>query len=147
VVTNLLDKIAAQVATVTAIGARVYQGKKRLAESDNFEAAIRALNAESQGYFIFWLGPRTLRSLREPGSVEVHGVLVFYLPKDDTSDVNTAYDMAEEVAAVVGNINQFKAVGAGVNAITFEMVTDDIEDSIAEFQFTMTYDLGPNCSQ
>ncbi len=140
-----MDKVAVAAATVTAVSGRVYQGKKRFAEVDSLEGNVRALTAETQGYFGFWLGPRVSNGNYHPGACTVYGELLVRLPKDTTSDVNSAYEVAEALCKALSQEATFRLVGKPLT-IEYELVDDEFEDNVASFQFTMNYELPQICS-
>jgi hypothetical protein len=143
--TRLLDRIGVVAAAITALTDRVYQGKKRFSEAENLEENIRALTAETQGYFGFWMGPRREGKVTERGTVTVLGLLVLNLPKDSTSDCNSAYEVAETLLRALKLQSNFSSQGAAFKEGSYQIVDDSLEDGIAEFDFEVTYEIG-SCS-
>lgn len=140
--TKLMDRIKVVAEAVAALTGRTFQGKKRFSEAENLEELVRALTAETQGYFGFWLGPRIGRKPTERGSVVVNGSLLVSLPKDDTSDVNSAYEVADTLLKALLTQSNFSNIGIGISEGSWEPVSDDLEDGIAEFEFKLTYEAG-----
>lgn len=101
-VTKTLDRIKTIATGISGIGAsRVFQGYRRFADSENLENLIAALTAETQGYFFFWFkggGGGVEGGAYDGGhTFSVGGVLLVNLPKDTTTDENSAIELAESL--------------------------------------------------
>lgn len=143
-----MDAIEEEVAGIAAIGAsRVFQGKKRFVDATDHGNDVRGLTAETQGYFTFWIGRRSSNAQAAEGELIVEGELEVRLPKDTTTDVNSAYDLAEAVTAAVGSDATFAALAAGVrpSGIDWQEAEDGLENDIMTFAFTMRYQLPRTC--
>ncbi len=143
--TRLLDRVNVIASAVGALTGRVYQGKKRFAEVDNLEQDIRALTAETEGVFGFWMGPRRAGKPTERGTITIVGTLLVNLPKDTTTDCNSAYEVAEALLRALMLQSNFTSQGAGISEGSYQLVDDSLEDGIAEFDFEVTYEIG-SCS-
>ena len=142
--TKVMDLIKTAAAGVTAIGAtRVFQGKKHFSESDNLEGSIRALTAESQGYFSFWLAGRKSADQYHVGAMDVAGQLLVHLSTDATTDFNVGYEVAEALLKAFSLESTFSKTKPLECA--YVNVSDGLEDGIAEFDFALSYELPPIC--
>jgi hypothetical protein len=94
-VTKSLDRAVAQAKTITGIGsARVYQGYKRWAEADNFEAQVRALTPLTQGYFSVWIDEITGGGKLGKQSFRLAGELAVTYTVESSVDLNSVWDLA-----------------------------------------------------
>lgn len=137
---TMLAAVNTAAAGVTGLSSgRVKQGRKWYAESATpLESLVGALTAESQGYFFYWLGPRTIGDrIGSPGTATCYGMLFFKLDKDADSAMDSAYELAERLAKALSDPATFLA--SKVVEITYECGEEDRENSIAVFDFQMTY--------
>lgn len=145
-VTKILDAIGVAVAAVTGMaGARTFQGYKVFGESENLNDDVRALTAQSQGYFDFDLGPRSAGSAIGMGEMKVVGELRARLPKDTTTDVNSVYELAERVLRACMLEATFSGSGGQVKSGSYSIRDDEHKDSVVIFDYELTYGLGPIC--
>lgn len=113
--TATLDRVIALAQGVTAIGSnRAFQSYKRFAEATNFEKDVELLTAQTQGYFIAELGEceRSQDGLDLP-PFTIKAELVCHVPKETSSDLSSAWDMAIDLAETLttstnydGSLNQ-----------------------------------------
>ena len=144
--TALADAMQVAAAAVTGIQAS-YQGKKRIADGA-LEDAVRSLTAETKGYFWFSLADRTILAQTQVGTATFKGELAVSLPKDTTSTVDTAYNLAEAVAVALSVEATFVSTGCRPSRITFRSAApedDRLEDGVLIFEFEMVYTLPPVC--
>lgn len=100
--TKTLDRIHAQAAAQAGItAARAFKGYKRWTDTEDFLELVRALTAENQGYF--WV---RIAGVNSEGSLQKHvwefeAELAVYVPKDTTTDLNSAWDFAHTLAAAL----------------------------------------------
>lgn len=141
-VTKVLDQIATEAALVTGFTAagRVFQGKKVHDESDNHEENIRGQTAEAQGYFTFSLESRQAGTLSQPGAMIVKGLVEVYLPQEDSTDANSAYDLVENLFAALMKSGPFDDHGAKPSGSSAWGPVEDLgepKDGIAEFEMSL----------
>lgn len=148
VCTKCCDRIKAIVAGtgpvnaafVAAFGAgaslRVYQGPKRFDATEQFFRNIEALTAEVQGAFWFcYKGGRhgVNASIAE---FSVMGELSVYLPKDTTTDANSAIELAESVKDALLLPANYSSGEGKPKEISFEFHVDWMESGgIGKFAF------------
>jgi len=105
--TKTLDRVLAVAKSIAAIGnSRAFQGYKRFADGDNLEASIAALTAETQAYFFCVLDDLAVKENDAPGFT-ILGELIVSTPKDTTSDLNAAYDVAVSLATELKKRSNF----------------------------------------
>ena len=93
--TKTLDRICAIAAAQSGIGAaRVLKGYRRWSETEDFQALVRSLAAETQGYF--WAALRAVRShgQTELATLSFAAELVVAVPTDASTDLNAAWEFA-----------------------------------------------------
>lgn len=130
-------KSAAEGVAGLAVG-RVFQGRKVYAEGDTtLEDAIRDLTPHTEGVFAFWLGQRQIPDRMKPGQVTVQGQLFVQRPKDATDDMSTEYDFVELLAKALSDLTTFSTTRS-LNVV-WECGDDGLEDSVAVYDFEMTY--------
>lgn len=140
---RVLDRIAYQVGTIAAIGTRIAQGKRRFTELESsLENVVKALTAESQGYFAFYMSERSSGNQTEVGTMTVTALLFASLPKDTTSDVNSLSDLLEDVLKQLSIESNFSNIGARPASVTYAESPDNFEDGISVWEFTAVYKIG-----
>ncbi len=148
-ITKTLDNIKAIAVTITGIGAtRAKQGKLRLGETDNLESTVEALTAETQGYFVFWLADRGVDIVDQTGTVKILAELLVKMPKDTTTDTNSAIELAESLLTALLRESNYNT--AGLLKPTSGGYTDDggkdTEDGgICYFTFSLEFQTGMTC--
>ena len=147
ITSKIVDVAVARCVAVAAIGAaRTTQGKKRFAEGDDRHADVRALTAETQGYAHVSLVSRSYAGMLSSGSVEINVSLLIYLPKDTTTDANSALDLAENTLKSLMEDIPYNAVG-GLNPTgSYQQVFDGLDDGVLEFTFSISVGTGPLCT-
>ena len=79
---KLLDRVATVAGGVTGIVGRIYEGKKVIAEATTLETDVKALTAETQGYFSVYVGSRAARGQLKMGQVRICALLTYNLPDE-----------------------------------------------------------------
>lgn len=106
--TKTLDRICAIAAGESWIGAgRTFKGYKRFGDGENFDALVRALTAESQGYF--WCA---IKGVRGNGKLETAtyiyaAKLYVRFNKDASSDLNAVWDKAYDLFEKLQDITSY----------------------------------------
>lgn len=145
--TKTLDAIAAAVKAIAAIGnSRVYQGKKAFLETESLEKDIVALDAETQGIFAVWLGTRLAVNDTTGGQLTVRGMLFAYMPKETTTDANSAYELAESVTKEMVKESNFTAISVRPDGCRYSEDEDEEFKGILVFNFEAVYALPVFCS-
>lgn len=107
--TKTLDKVLVLAKAITAIGnSRAFQSYKRFAESSNFEKDVQALTAEVEAYFFCQLGDIELGGdgFSTP-DFPILGELVVSTPKETSTDLNAAHDVAVSLADALRQSSNF----------------------------------------
>lgn len=124
---------------------RVAQGKRRFSETENLEEVIRAMTAETQGYFAFKPATRDTGTQTDTGTFSISGVLYYNLPKDVTTTTDDLVDLAEAVMTALGVESHYASAGGKPIRGSYFEGEDLFEDGIAEFEFTQVFQVGPVC--
>lgn len=140
-ITKTLDQCR-QALTVIP-GLTVYQGKKRFAEADNLEETIRASTPEATGWVSIWMEEYVGNNQTNMTQLTVGGLLVSFLPKDTTTDVNILYDLV--FACVTALQKESNYSYARPEGVTVQRSNDEIEDSIVGYDLRARFKLGPTC--
>lgn len=143
ILTNTLDKIATQAATVSAFAGRIYQGKARLADNVNLENLVRALTELSQGYLVFWPSARDSGSATEGGTVTVKGYALFRVKTNTTNTLNTVWDICEDLLDKIMDDTAMRAANSRAKAGAWSMEGEGLSDDILKVDFAITYEIGP----
>lgn len=111
--TKTLDKVLAVAKGITGIGSsRAFQGYKRWTDAENKAGLIKALTAETQGYFHCMLksaGSVDDTVADRPETFDIIGELQVGIAKDTSSDLNTAWELALSLSnalALNANFNE-----------------------------------------
>lgn len=143
-VTKMLDRIKTVVEALTPFTGRVYQGKKRFSEAENFEETLKGLTAQSQGYFSFWLEHRSCGVRNETTEATVSGIAAIYMPKDTTTDENTCLETMDNLCSALTKESNFSTLGARIKSCDYERVDEEwVAQSIALFVLVIVLELGP----
>jgi hypothetical protein len=141
-VTKTLDQCRQSLSAISGI--TVYQGKKRFSESDNLEETVRASTPEATGWISIWLEEYVGNNQTNMTQLTVGGLLVSFLPKDTTTDVNTLYDLV--MACVTSLQREANFSMARPSGVTVQRSIDELEDGVVEYDFRARFILGPTCS-
>jgi hypothetical protein len=96
------DESETEVSPSGAVSNRLFEGKRRIAETENLETQARALTAYSQGLLAWWPVERTTGSdVSQQGLFIVGGALYVRLPRDTTTDMGTVLDLLETLGAAI----------------------------------------------
>jgi hypothetical protein len=93
--TKTLDRLCALAAAQPGIGSgRVAKGYRRWSEDEHFQERVRALAAETQGYF--WAALKRVADPpdREWRTVSCVAELALYVPAQASTDLNAAWEFA-----------------------------------------------------
>jgi len=92
--TKTLDRVCALAAAQPGIGsARVSKGYRPWSENEHFQAQVRALAAETQGYF--WAALDQVAPRQASGhAFRLVGELALYVPAQAATDLNAAWEFA-----------------------------------------------------
>jgi len=97
-----LDGVARIAGAVSGIGStRVYEGYKRFDDCDQFEQDVEALNPETAGFWSCWISSYDSDGDGELVRLSINGELVVFVPKDRTTYMNQANELAFEVASAL----------------------------------------------
>jgi hypothetical protein len=135
--TKTLDRIVAIAGANAGITAsRVAHGYTRYAESDNLEALVAALTPETQGYFSAWLKDVTIAEY-EVFPAKIVGELLVSVPKDTSTDLNSAWDFAINFATSLAADANYLPGEAKPMRISFNLHTIDTvtRQGVAIFDF------------
>ena len=137
--TATLDRVIALAGAQAAIGTgRAFQSYKRFAEATNFEKDVELLAAQTQGYFFAELGrcERTQDGLDIP-PFTIKGELVCHVPKETSSDLSSAWDLAIDIAEVLTTSTNYDAAQnqAQCKSIVWEKYKHDIIETGGVFRF------------
>jgi hypothetical protein len=95
-----LNRVAAIAAGTAGIGAeRVKKGYTNYADNYDWEAAVRSLAPQVQGFFSCWLQSCDNLSQNEAGKFRIAAELAVYVPKDLSSDMSDAWNFVLDFAA------------------------------------------------
>lgn len=145
--TKTLDQIASAAGGIGGLTARVFQGKKRFTDAQNFEALVKALTGESQGYLAVWFkswepGRQDIGQL---GTMHIGGNLFIKLDKDTTSDCNTMYDFIVSILTAIMIASNYRGWAVSPLGVTIEETEDDYEDGIAVFEIDFEFQTPAVC--
>jgi hypothetical protein len=92
-----------------AVSSRLFEGKRRIAETENLEETVRALTAETQAVLIWYPIERVSGSnINLEGVFVVGGLLLVRLPRDTTTDLGDVLDLCEAIGAAVNQECMYK---------------------------------------
>lgn len=114
--TKALDRVVAIAGGLGAIGERTAKGFKSYADGYNWQDEVKALNPETQGFFSAWLlGCNNLsQNMGEGvGIIRIAAELAVYVPKDVSSEMQSAWDLALDLADAIGTVANWEA-GEGI---------------------------------
>lgn len=136
--TKCLEGVARIAAAQVSIGAgRVKIGYANYADGYNWEDAIRGLAAQTQGFFSCWLKACTGMGELENGIVQIAGELAVYCPKDTSSDLIAAWELALALAEALytqSNYIDGEVKASSVSVSLHKLLTDG-GPGIAVFDF------------
>ena len=135
--TKTLDRIVAIAAANSGItGSRIARGYTRYADSDNLQALVAGLTPESQGYFSAWLKDVTLAE-NEVYPARIVGELLLSVPKDSSTDLNTAWDFVINFASSLAADANYQPGEAKPSRVAFSLHAIDTSSTqgIAIFDF------------
>lgn len=93
--TKTLERVCALAAARPGVGAaRVAKGYRRWSEDEHFQEQVRALGAETQGYFSAALRRAAHDVGRGAHGVEIVAELAVYVPVQVSTDLNAAWEFA-----------------------------------------------------
>lgn len=135
-------------AATGACSVRVSQGKRRFSDDEDFEEKIRALSAETKGWFCFWVEERTLPTSTEVvGNLLIKGELLVHLPKDTTTHGSLLYDFVEDLFLDIMsddafNCGAFNSPGTRPRGSRWFSQEKDLSQSIKGFGFELNQMIG-----
>jgi hypothetical protein len=135
--TKTLDRLCALAAAQTGIGSsRVAKGYRRWSENEHFQERVRALAAETQGYF--WAALQRVANApeREWRAVTCAAELVLYVPAQASTDLNAAWEFALNLKDVLESPSNY-GDGEFPPRITVEMrgIEALAEGGVTVFEF------------
>jgi len=109
--TKTLDKVLVVAQGIAGIGAsRAFQGYKRWTDGQNKQSLVRALTAETQGYFHCALksaGTVDDTVSDRPETFDIMAELQVSVPSNTTTDLNSAWDLAISLSIELSKRSNF----------------------------------------
>ena len=145
--TKTLDQIATAAGAVSGLTSKVFQGKKRFTDAQNFEALVKALTGQTQGYLAIWFKSWEpgRQDMAQPGTMHVGGNLFIKLDKDTTSDCNSMYDFIVEILTAIMISSNYRGWAVTPIGLNIEETSDEFEDGIAVYEIDFEFQTPTIC--
>lgn len=122
---------------------KVFEGKHRPSEVEDYEQALRDGPAEIVGIFDYCLAVREQKTQTTMGTMEIAGLLEVYLPTNVSTRMHCALQLAEMVLSIIGQESIYQSCGARPTSSKYVCEDDGIDDGIMQFSYTLVFTVPP----
>jgi hypothetical protein len=147
--TRLSGKVITVVNTLCSgvTGVTTGRGRVRYQENDDPEGALRAQAAETRATVGWFVDERTspASSATTTGSLTIHGTVTIKLLTQQSSEMDQAYDLMDAIFETVMLETNYEVLGVKPQNGRWGRDSDDLENDIACFFVSITFQTGPIC--